>query len=114
MTAPRPSRTLGSRGRSFPRQPGQRYRAQGGSFLPGRGSIARLLPEREGVTVNYRANKYDENPPDDWVECGQCDCYHAPQTEHIDCRNDWNRWPFDAARRRLESGETPTIEIPTA
>lgn len=38
--------------------------------------------------------KYDENPPDDWEECGQCECYH-PAGYTGDCRSDINRWPSD-------------------
>jgi hypothetical protein len=41
-----------------------------------------------------RSGYYEENPPDDWEECGQCECYH-PAGFTGDCRDDINRWPSD-------------------
>lgn len=38
--------------------------------------------------------RYDENPPDDWEDCGQCDGMHPPGFTG-DCRDDINRWPSD-------------------
>jgi len=38
--------------------------------------------------------RYEENPPDEWEECGQCGCYH-PSGFMGDCRDDINRWPSD-------------------
>ena len=33
-----------------------------------------------------------ENPPEGWLECPTCDCYHPPDYTG-DCRNDAARWP---------------------
>lgn len=48
-----------------------------------------------------RKGYYEENPPDDWEECGQCGCYH-PIGFVGDCREDVNRWPSIKAIARLE------------
>ena len=46
-----------------------------------------------------------DNPPDDWEECGQCGGYH-PAGYIGDCRDDEKRWPSDAAIAALMDGAT--------
>ena len=43
-----------------------------------------------------------ENPPDEWIECGCCDCYHPPDFAG-DCREDINRWPSKACIEQLDA-----------
>ena len=59
----------------------------GGFFVEGKAWDS-VPPQRPGY--------YEENPPDDWEECGQCECYH-PAGYTKDCRSDINRWPSDAS-----------------
>jgi len=68
---------------------------------------ATMIPK--GFYVDSRAWRlapnatYAENPPDDWEECGCCDCYH-PASYTGDCRSDINRWPSDACVAALTGG----------
>jgi len=64
--------------------------ASDGSFFVGR---THYSAKRKGF--------YEENPPDDWEECGCCEGYH-PADFTGDCRDDVNRWPSDKAIARLE------------
>jgi hypothetical protein len=41
-----------------------------------------------------RPGYYEENPPDDWEDCGGCGGYH-PAGYTGDCRSDINRWPSE-------------------
>lgn len=37
----------------------------------------------------------ENNPPSNWEECGCCGGFH-PRNYTGDCRDDLNRWPFNA------------------
>lgn len=50
---------------------------------------------------NYDSNvDREDNPPDDWEECGGCAGHHPPDFAG-DCREDVNRWPSRACIERL-------------
>jgi hypothetical protein len=52
-----------------------------------------------------RPGYYEDNPPDDWEECGQCECYH-PAGYTGDCRSDINRWPSEECIAAMEGGQS--------
>ena len=79
-----------------------RYRASNG-HLSGARDRAEPFPSASAaleaahvgdvIVQDVDARKADqENPPEGWEECGQCDCWHPPGYTG-DCRDDSNRWP---------------------
>jgi hypothetical protein len=60
-----------------------------------------------GRTTFHFAGAWDqENPPEDWEDCGQCGGAHPPKYTG-DCRNDLYRWPSDSARARPTTESQP-------
>lgn len=56
-------------------------------------SCVEELMTRGRTTFTFAGVWDDENPPEDWEECGSCGGYH-PAAYGGDCRNDLYRWPL--------------------